>query len=197
MLLLPTFRLPTLIHSRSGNAKVALRNFKPESDLDHPEDPQRLEVATGDLLKVRSAIGYFVDKVWVREGIRPCIIACSHHLGRWRLDEQAGGSRWATVVVDLKEVGPGKWKMRQIRRIGPLVVSGQHCWHQKVRLETAQADDRYGDIYVDTEAAHEIYRQWLKLARLAPGPGNLRRPLWLVRVYRPAPEAFYLTDRGR
>jgi anaerobic selenocysteine-containing dehydrogenase len=221
MLLLPTFRLPTLIHSRSGNAKWLYEISNQNPIWIHPEDAQKFEVATGDLLKVHSTIGYFVDKVWVTEGIRPGVIACSHHLGRWRLGEQAGGSRWATAVVDLKEVGPGKWKMRQIRGIGPFSsadpdslriwwqdagvhqnlifpvqpdpVSGQHCWHQKVRLERAQADDLYGDIYVDTEAAHGMYRQWLELARSAPGPSGLRRPLWLARVYRPAPEAFHLT----
>jgi anaerobic selenocysteine-containing dehydrogenase len=225
MLLLPTFRLPTLIHSRSGNAKWLYEISNQNPIWIHPEDAQRFDVATGDLLKVHSAIGYFVDKVWVTEGIRPGVIACSHHLGRWRLDEQEAGSRWATAVVDLKEIGPGKWKMRQLHGIRPFAssdpdsqriwwqdagvhqnlifpvqpdpVSGQHCWHQKVRLESAQAKDRYGDIYVDTEAAHEIYRQWLGLARPAPGPGNLRRPLWLARVYRPAPEAFYLTERDK
>jgi anaerobic selenocysteine-containing dehydrogenase len=225
MLLLPTFRLPTLIHSRSGNAKWLYEISNQNPLWIHPEDAQRFDVATGDLLKVHSAIGYFVDKVWVTEGIRPGIIACSHHLGRWRLDEQAGGSRWATAVIDLKEVGQGKWKMRQIRGIRPFVsgdpdsqriwwqdagvhqnlifpvqpdpVSGQHCWHQKVWLERPQTDDLYGDIYVDTVAAHQVYRQWLGQVRPAPGPGNLRRPLWLARVYRPAPEAFYLTDRDK
>jgi hypothetical protein len=225
MLLLPTFRLPTLIHSRSGNAKWLYEISNRNPLWIHPEDAQRFEVAT-DLLKVHSAIGYFVDKVWVTEGIRPGIIACSHHLGRWRLDEQAGRSRWASAVVDLKEIGPGKWKMRQTRGIRPFVsgdpdsqriwwqdagvhqnlifpvqpdpVSGQHCRHQKVRLERAQADDLYGDIYVDTVAAHLIYRQWLGQARPAPGPGNLRRPfIWLARVYRPVPEAFYLSDPDR
>jgi anaerobic selenocysteine-containing dehydrogenase len=62
MLLLPTFWLPTLIHSRSGNAKCLYEVFKPESHLVHPEDAQRFEVTTGDMLKVYSGIGYFVDK---------------------------------------------------------------------------------------------------------------------------------------
>jgi hypothetical protein len=30
------------------------------------------------------------------------------------------------------------------------------------------------------------------MTRAAPGPGGLRRPIWLARVYRPAPEAFYI-----
>jgi len=74
----------------------------------------------------------------------------------------------------------------------PDPVSGQHCWHLKVRVEKPAPGDCYGDIFVDTNVAHEVYRRWLKMARPAPGPGRLRRPLWLNRVYRPAPEAFYL-----
>src|SRR5262249_54341872 len=61
--------------------------------------------------------------------------------------------------------------------VQPDPVSGQHCWHQKVRLERAQADDLYRDIYVVTEAAHQIYRQWLGKARPAPGPENTATPL--------------------
>src|ERR1039457_7439941 len=72
---------------------------------------------------------------------------------------------------------------------------GQHCWHQKVRVEKPAPDDRYGDVFVDTNKSHEVYRRWLEMTRPAPGPDNLRRPLWLIRVYRPAPEAFYLTLR--
>ena len=52
-----------------------------------PEDAARLGVQTGDLLKIETEIGHFVDRVWVTEAIRPGVIACSHHLGRWRLQE--------------------------------------------------------------------------------------------------------------
>jgi hypothetical protein len=71
-------------------------------------------------------------------------------------------------------------------------MSGQHCWHQKVTVTKAGAEDRYGDVFVDTNRAHEEYHRWLQMTRAAPGPDNLRRPLWMIRVYRPAPEAFYL-----
>ena len=52
--------------------------------------------------------------------------------------------------------------------------------------------DRYGDIVVDTNRSFEVYREWLRLARPAPGPGNLRRPLWLPRAFRPDPTAYTL-----
>jgi hypothetical protein len=66
-----------------------------------------------------------------------------------------------------------------------------HCWHQKVVVELAQPDDKYGDVVVDTRKSTEIYRQWLATTRPAPGPGNLRRPLWFNRPLRPATELFY------
>ena len=54
-------------------------------------------------------------------------------------------------------------------------------------VEPAQAGDRYGDVFVDTAKSMEVYREWLARTRRAPGPGGLRRPLWLDRPLRPAP----------
>ncbi len=220
MVLLPTFRLPTLIHTRSGNAKWLYEISHSNPLWLHPEDADRLGVVTGDLLKVATAIGSFVDKTWVTESIRPGVVACSHHLGRWRLAESAGGERWSTALVDLTREAPGKWRMRQVHGIRPFEsddpdsgriwwqdagvhqnltfpvqpdpISGQHCWHQKVVVSRPGADDRYGDIVVDTEKSFEVYRQWLALARPAPGPGNLRRPLWLPRAFKPDSSAYRL-----
>jgi anaerobic selenocysteine-containing dehydrogenase len=220
MVLLPTFRLPTLIHTRSGNAKWLYEISHTNPLWLHPSDAARLRVETSDLLKVATAIGYFVDKVWVTESIRPGIVACSHHLGRWRLSEQTGGERWSTALVDLQKTERGKWLMRQVHGIQPFEsddpdsgrvwwqdagvhqnltfpvqpdpVSGQHCWHQKVTVTRAGDDDRYGDVFVDTERSFEVYREWLTLARPAPGPGNLRRPLWLPRAFKPDAEAYRL-----
>ncbi|MDO8431456.1 MAG: hypothetical protein Q7S58_03505, partial [Candidatus Binatus sp.] len=121
---------------------------------------------------------------------------------------------------NLTQLAPGQWKMRQVHGVQPFQsddpdsariwwqdagvhqnlifpvqpdpVSGQHCWHQKVYVERPGPDDRYGDIFVDTELSHQVYLRWLAMARPAPGPDNLRRPLWLARVYRPDTAAFYL-----
>mgnify|MGYP000586228218 CR=1 FL=1 len=87
MLLLPNFRLPTLIHTRSANAKWLYEISHKNPVWMHPSDAERLDVKTGDLIRVTTEIGYFVDKVWVTEGIKPGVIAMSHHLGRWRLQE--------------------------------------------------------------------------------------------------------------
>jgi anaerobic selenocysteine-containing dehydrogenase len=213
MLLLPTFRLPTLIHSRSGNAKWLYEISHNNPLWLHPEDANRLGVQTGDLLKVCTEIGHFVDRTWVTESIRPGVVACSHHLGRWRLAEATGGERWSTALVDLQRPGAGQWLMRHVHGVQPFAsadpdservwwreagvhqnltfpvqpdpVSGQHCWHQKVRVERPGPDDRYGDVFVDTGKSHAAYRRWLDLTRPAPGPGGLRRPLWLPRAFKP------------
>jgi len=220
MLLLPTFRLPTLIHTRSGNAKWLYEISHRNPVWLNSKDAENLDVTTGDLLKISTEIGYFIDKVWVTEGIKPGVIACSHHLGRWRLAEDQGGERWSTALVDLKNIGPGKWMMRTIHGIKPFksndpdsqrifwedggvhqnltfpvqpdYISGQHCWHQKVRVSKPGPEDKYGDVFVDTDKAHQVYKKWLLKTRPAPGPDNLRRPLWLPRSYKPAAEAYYL-----
>ena len=223
MVLLPTFRLPTLIHTRSGNSKWLNEISHTNPLWINPEDARRLEIATGDLLRVETAIGYFVDRAWVTEALRPGIVACSHHIGRWRLREDQGGERWSSALVSLEQVARGQWRMRQIHGVRPFPsadpdssriwwedagvnqnltfpvqpdpVSGQHCWHQKVRVTRAGPDDRYGDVFVDTNKSHEMYRRWLALARPAPGPGNLRRPLWLPRAFKPATSAYIIPER--
>ncbi len=222
MLLLPTFRLPTLVHTRSGNAKWLYEISNRNPLWLNPQDARRFGVDTGGLLKVATEIGYFIDKVWVTESIRPGVIACSHHLGRWRLNEDGGGERWSSGVVELSHKEEGTWMMRQVHGVLPFKsadpdssriwwqdagvhqnlifpvqpdpISGQHCWHQKVTVTKAEPRDRYGDIFVDTRKSHEVYRRWLEMTRAAPGPGGLRRPLWLARVYRPAPQTFYINS---
>jgi anaerobic selenocysteine-containing dehydrogenase len=218
MILLPTFRLPTLIHTRSGNAKWLYEISHSNPLWIHPEDAKRHGVQTGDLLKVATAIGHFVDKVWVTEGIRPGVVACSHHLGRWRLREDVGGERWSTALVDLKQAAPGQWKMTRVHGVRPFTsadpdservwwddvgvhqnltfpvqpdpVSGQHCWHQRVTISRPGPDDRYGDVVVDTNKSFAYYQEWLKMARPAPGPDGLRRPLWLPRAFKPDASAY-------
>jgi anaerobic selenocysteine-containing dehydrogenase len=180
-------------------------------------DARGFGIATGDLVKVRTRIGYFVTRAWVTEGIRPGILGMSHHLGRWRLHEEMG-LRNAAALVTLDRPADGQYRIRQVHGTQPFEsndpdstrvwwtevgvhqnltfpvqpdpVSGQHCWHQKVRVSRPGPDERYGDIVVDTERAHQVYQEWLRLARPAPGPGGLRRPLWLPRAFRPAPSAY-------
>jgi anaerobic selenocysteine-containing dehydrogenase len=220
MCLLPNFRLPTLIHTRSGAAKWLNEIAQSNPLWVHPADGRRLGLADGDLARVQTEIGYFVDRVWLTEAIRPGVVACSHHLGRWRRSQDAPANRFSASVVAITQPAPGRWLVRHVEGPGPFAsadpdsarvwwreggvpqnltfpvqpdpVSGMHCWHQKVTLARAEPGDRYGDISVDTAKSHEVYRRWLARTRSGPGPGGLRRPLWMNRPLRPALAAFYV-----
>lgn len=219
MVLVPTFRLPTLIHSRSGNAKWLAEISNRNPLWMHTSDANRLKIQTGDCVRVSTEIGYFVDRVWVGEAIKPGIVACSHHLGRWRRPQDPSNNRWASNLVDITNEN-GVWKLRlkaqqlahqsddpDAKRIfwrdggvhqnltfpvQPDPISGMQCWHQNVTVTPAEEDDYYGDVVVDTNKSMEVYKRWLSMTRPAPGPDGLRRPLWMKRPLRPVEDLFYL-----
>lgn len=215
--LVPTFRLPTLIHTRSGNAKWLYELSNSNPVWINTADGKRLGIETGDLVRVTTRIGYYVNRAWVTEGIRPGVVACSHHLGRWRLDGLPGTDRWAAAPVEMEATAKG-FRIRRRGDVGPFEsadpdsrrvwwrdggvhqnlafpvqpdpVSGMHCWHQAVRVAPAEAGDRYGDVEVDQEKAFDVYREWLAQARTGPFPGGVRRPLHFARAVRPADSAY-------
>ncbi len=223
MVLLSTFRLPTQIHTRSANAKWLDELSHTNPVWVHPSDARRLGIgATGDLVRVETDIGHFVAKAWITEGIRPGVVACSHHMGRWKLtghDQVGPGGMMATVDLRRSE---GGWSMRAVERVGPHAssdpdsqriwwsdtgvhqnltfpvhpdpISGMHCWHQAVRVRPAQPGDAHGDIAVDTERARAVYREWMEQTRPAGSvsPDGTRRPAWLMRPLRPVGAAFDL-----
>src|SRR5262249_40565885 len=93
--LLPTFRLPTLIHTRSGAAKWLNEIAQCNPLWLHPSDCDRLGLHDGGLARVTTEIGYFIDRVWRTEAIKPGVAACSHHLGRWRRPEDTPSNRYS------------------------------------------------------------------------------------------------------
>jgi len=224
MVLISTFRLPVQIHTRGGNAKWLNELAHTNPLWIHPDDARRLGVGAGDLVRVETAIGYFVVKAWVTEGIRPGVVACSHHMGRWKLagDRQDGAGQ-VMATVDLAKTG-GEWAMTRRAGVRPYAstdpdtqriwwsdvgvhqnltfpvhpdpISGQHCWHQAVRVRPAEPADAYGDIAVDTHKAHEVYQQWLAMARDATrhSPDGTRRPYWLMRPLKPSRDTYRLAE---
>ena len=222
VVLLSTFRLPTQIHTRSANAKWLDELAHTNPVWIHPRDAARFGIArTGDLVRVSTEIGYFVAKAWLTEGIRPGVVACSHHMGRWRLDGGPRGAGGMMATVGLSR-SPDGWAVSRRAPAGPYEsadpdsqriwwsdtgvhqnltfavqpdpISGMHCWHQAVRVRPADPGDRHGDIAVDTAKAHSVYQRWLARTRPAGSvsPDGTRRPRWLMRPVKPAAEAFTL-----
>ena len=220
MCLISTFRLPVHIHTRSANAKWLNEIAHANPVWIHPRDAVDKAVRTGDLVRVETEIGHFVAKAWVTEGIHPGVVACSHHMGRWRLSDGPGR---AGAVVSLRR-NNGEWRMTRQEEAGafrsadadtariwwtesgvhqnmtfavqPDPVSGAHCWHQAVRVGPARPGDRNGDVVVHPDKSHEVFRRWLGLARsaLRHSPDGTRRPYWLLRPVRPERQAYQLSE---
>ncbi|MFR0357381.1 molybdopterin dinucleotide binding domain-containing protein [Streptomyces sediminimaris] len=236
MVLISTFRVPTQIHTRGGSAKWLNELAHTNPLWIHPQDAARLGLGAGDLVRVETAIGHFVVKAWVTEGIRPGVVACSHHMGRWKPVHQPGaegvggegvteGAGQVMATVDLDRTGD-RWAMTRRAGVSPYEsadpdtrriwwgdvgvhqnltfpvhpdpISGQHCWHQAVRVRPAEPGDSYGDIAVDTGKAREVYREWLAMTRDARhhSPDGTRRPYWLMRPLKPARDVYRLPEES-
>ncbi|MEZ4320476.1 MAG: molybdopterin-dependent oxidoreductase [Myxococcota bacterium] len=224
MLLLPNWRLPTLIHTRSANAKWLVEISHNNPVWMHPSDAARLGVKTGDRVRVDTEIGWFVDRAWVTEGIKPGVIAISHHLGRWRLQDDVGVNKQGSSLVGLEADGSKHrltiqkgaeawdsvdpdtariwWKTVGVHQnlthaVHPDPVSGAHCWLQKAtNVRKARVDEAYGTVVVDTERSMAVYREWLALTRPASkhSPDRTRRPFWLKRPLKPTRKTYDLPE---
>ncbi|MGH3503386.1 MAG: molybdopterin-dependent oxidoreductase [Nocardioidaceae bacterium] len=221
MVLVPTFRLPTLVHTRTSNAK-----YLNELGNTHPvwmnsDDASARGLATGQLIRVTTSIGHFVARLWATQGIRPGVVALSHHMGRWRLHE-TDGSRWVTGKVDITQPGEDVWRLRYSEPVQPFDSadpdssridwhdpgvhqnlafpvqpdpwSGSHCWLQKVVVGPAQPGDQYGDVEVDLARSRAVLQEWLAMTRPGPNADGWRRPEFMMRPVKPRRSAFRKVD---
>lgn len=224
-ILISTFRLPVQIHTRSANAKWLDEIAHTNPLWIHTRHAAKLGVRTGDLLRVETEIGHYVVRAWVTEGIRPGIVACSHHMGRWKLGENGEkAQRQLMATVKLNHEGT-EWGLKREKGaepyessdpdtlriwwndvgvhqnmtfpVHPDPISGMHCWHQAVRVRVAEPGDTPGDVFVDTAKSREVYRKWLAMTRPADqfSPDRTRRPYWMLRPLKPAREFYKLPGR--
>ncbi len=224
MPLISTFRVPVQIHTRSANSKWLDEIAHTNPLWVHPTDAKRLGIErTGDLVRVEGEVGYFVVKAWITEGIRPGVVACSHHMGRWKPEGQPG-QRLGMMTVALGQ-DDTEWSLRPTKGGGPFEssdpdtmrvwwtdvgvhqnlthavhpdpISGMHCWHQAVRVRPAEPGDKHGDVSVDVARSREAYARWVEMTRSADehSPDGTRRPYWMLRPVRPEREAYRLPER--
>ena len=75
----------------------------------------------------------------------------------------------------------------------PDPISGAHCWLQKVSISKPKNDEKYGDIFVDTNKSFEHFKKWNQWALdKEKHPQNLRRPLWMGRPLTPKEDQFFI-----
>ncbi|PYQ49145.1 MAG: formate dehydrogenase, partial [Acidobacteria bacterium] len=221
MPLIPTFRLPVQIHTRSANSKWLDEIAHTNPLWIHPIDAKRIGVGNGELIRVETRIGHFIVKAWVTEGIRPGVVACSHHMGRWKTAEHGQRQMMSTVKLDRdgtrwllrRETGVQPYQSRDADTeriwwtdagvhqnltfaVQPDPISGMHCWHQAVRIRKPDPSDQYGDVSVDVAKSREAYKEWMARTRPASthSPDGTRRPYWMMRPLKPSREVYRLTS---
>ena len=161
---------------------MALRNLAQESGLDASRRRLAVRSVIGDLVRSIRPHGYFVDRVSATGNTsrRTRVLTSPWALA---LEEDFGGERWSTALVDLKQVGPGKSMMRSIHGISPSSqtvpiiahtfgrcgrtsepdLPGSTRPHQRSTLLASKVtvtqdahQDHYGDVFVDTDQAHGV-----------------------------------------
>jgi anaerobic selenocysteine-containing dehydrogenase len=190
MVLISTFRLPVQIHTRSANSKWLDEIAHTNPVWIHPSDAERIGVRTGHPLRVETEIGHYVAKAWVTEGIRPGVVACSHHMGRWRLKDQ-DGQRSLMATVDLSRTEPDEngdepWELRTSKGVEPFETddpdTGRIWWtdvgvHQNLTFP----------VHPDPISGMHCWHQAVRVRKAEPGdrPGDIHVNLARSReVYR-------------
>ncbi|MDQ3458079.1 MAG: molybdopterin-dependent oxidoreductase, partial [Deinococcota bacterium] len=176
--LLPNFRLPVQIHTRSANSKWLDEIAHTNPLWLHPAKARELGVRTGDLVRVTTRIGYFVVRAWLTEGIRPDIVACSHHFGRWRLDGTdkgaGGGNRSLSSVVSLARQGD-EWRMTRERGVTPFVSADPdtaRIWWSDVGVHQNITFEVHPDPVSGMHCWHQAVR--VERARVGDKQGDIR-----------------------
>jgi TorA maturation chaperone TorD len=165
--LISTFRLPTQIHTRSANSKWLDELSHANPLWIHPTHAARLGVITGDLVRVETELGHFVVKAWVTEGIRPGVVACSHHMGRWRLSGHDHGHRLNTTT---RRPGPRRVPLVHAARPGPRPVHLRRPRHHPDLVDRRRRAPEHD--------LRSPPRPDLRDALLAPGRPRHTRPTW-------------------
>jgi hypothetical protein len=123
-------------------------------------------------------------------------VALDHRGDRWAMERRSGVAPFPSADPDTSRIW---WTDVGVHQnltfpVHPDPISGQHCWHQAVRVRKAEPDDAYGDIVVDTAKSSAVYRRWLAMTRPAAevSPDGSRRPYWLMRPLKPGREVYAL-----
>ena len=215
--LLPNFRLPTLIHTRSPVKWLY------EISHDNP-----LWIATADARQLRHRDrrpGQGADAHRLlrhaRLGHRRHPPRRARHVASPRTLAAATksmGNRNASALVTIDRAGqrlqsvagPRRAAVREqrSRQLAHLVERGRRAPEpdvpgaarpgQRHALLAPARDAREGrrpTIATATSSStptksHEVYKEWMAMTRPAPGPDGLRRPLWFDRPLRPTADAY-------
>jgi anaerobic selenocysteine-containing dehydrogenase len=177
MVLLSTFRLPTQIHTRSANSKWLDELAHTNPVWINPRDIASIGVSrTGDLVRVETEIGHFVAKAWITEGIRPGVVACSHHMGRWKLAGSGSGDIGHGVggmmaTVDLDHDGD-HWAMHKVAGVEPYESSDPDTSRIWWGADTGVHQNLTFSVHPDPISGMHCWHQAVRVTAARPGDAH-------------------------
>jgi anaerobic selenocysteine-containing dehydrogenase len=152
---------------------LAAQNNKYMAEKDHQnhclvnkQTASAIGIADGDLVRVVSAVGYLVTRLHATQSMHPRVVAMAgghghKAVGRVARAQPRQPPEWGAASED-RDVHFNLWWEDQgmnPNEIMPFFAdpfSGSAAMAFVVRLEKAQADDRYGDVHADV-ALHEAF----------------------------------------
>ncbi len=91
-LVLVTYKVNVHSHSRTQNCKWLTEIYHDNPAWINPETAASRGIETGDLIKVKSAVGEIVTKARVTPAVVPGTVAISNHCGHWKYGRYASGN---------------------------------------------------------------------------------------------------------
>ncbi len=163
-------------------------------DLEETEVEDRVKVGA-KYAPVKTAADWAERVAHIRANVQQ-VMGPLHDTSRWRLVRRRGVGPYTSSDRDTQRIWWSDVGVHQNLTfpVHPDPISGQHCWHQAVRIRPAEPGDAYGDISVDTARARAEYHAWLARAKPAShvSPDGTRRPYWLLRPLKPGRDAYRL-----
>ncbi len=168
---LTTFKVSYQSLSRTSNLKLLSELWHANPLWINKEIALKLGIGDGELVRVKSEVGYLVTKAWLTQGIHPQVIGFSTSVGRSAYGRVAQADPTAkTPLVDDSQADEDIlhnlwWRDGGINPndIIPLAIdpiSGAQAWNDTVvTISPAESGDKYGDIKVDNAKHEAIYKR--------------------------------------
>ncbi len=176
-LVLITFKWNVHVQSRTANQKWLAEIIHSNPVWLNAKAAAKKGIKTGDLVRVRSKIGYIVTKAFVTEGIHPRVVAISNSFGHThygRLAAMKLKERPVWAEADDADFGNVFWKdngmhPNYIIPVSTDPIGGSQAWYDTVVTVDKAADgDKYQNYKVDLEAARKAYEETLEYAYNGP-----------------------------
>jgi anaerobic selenocysteine-containing dehydrogenase len=172
-MVLTTFKWNVHTQSRTINNKLLNEIVHSNPAWMNSATAGKLGIKDGDLIRIKSAVGYMVTKARVTEGIHPRVVAVSNTFGSKfgriaTANKEATAPMWGgTEDPDIKNIW---WKVEganpnDIIPVSADPIGGSQGWYDTVvSVSPAESGDKIGDVRVDNAKHVEFFKETMQYA---------------------------------